>query len=329
MTADLFDPPAAGMVPASTPEQSVPASTGVDGPADSGGITKPKRTRKAKVTPPQSVACTFAEYQQIPGVNWSSLKHLMKSPLHYQHNLTQPPADTAAFMAGRLFHTAVLEPDRVPLDYAVFTGPRRAGADWEQFKAANAGRTIVKTEEYREALAMRDAVRAHKAASRILTGGVPERSITWDDPETGIMCKGRLDYLRPDGFVDLKRTANLDERRFQNTAHDLAYHMQFAFYTRGLRALGMAEPKVWMVAVEGDEPHDVAPFAVDPGAIATGDEKVTELLALLADCTKRKRWPGRYPEETAWFLPGWAYTEADEEFSGSMGLTIGTPGESA
>lgn len=300
------------------------------GPGDEpASEVSPKKRRSKKAHAPQSVACTFPEYQQIPGVNWSSLKHLMKSPLHYKHHKEQPPEDTATLMVGRLFHAAVLEPDRLPLDFAVWTGARRQGGDWEAFKAAHTGRTIVKAEEYREALAMRDAVRAHRAASRILTGGLAERSITWEDPETGVWCKGRLDYLRPDGFVDLKRTANLDERRFGNTAHDLAYHCQFAFYARGLKALGMEVPKVWMVAVEGSEPYDVAAFEVDEGAIATGDEKVSELLALLADCEKRKKWPGRYPEEVKWFLPGWAYTESDEEFSGSMGLTIGTPGESA
>ncbi|MEY2668998.1 MAG: Cyanophage [Pseudomonadota bacterium] len=316
-----------GMGLGGTPDQPDSPSVGGAEPTDSGVSPKKRRTKKAK--PPQSVVCTFAEYQQIPGVNWSSLKHIAKSPLHYKHHKEQPPEDTAAFMGGRLFHSAVLEPDRLPLDYAVWTGARRAGAEWEQFKAAHAGRTIVKTEEYREVLAMRDAIRAHRPASRLLTGGEPERSITWNDPETGLWCKGRIDFLRPDGFVDLKRTANLDERRFGNTAHDLAYHMQFAFYARGLKALGMESPKVWMVAVEGSEPYDVAAFEVDEGAIATGDEKVSELLALLADCEKRKRWPGRYPEETKWFLPGWAYTDSDEDFTSGMGLTIGTTGGAA
>jgi len=286
----------------------------------------PKK-RRGKAQAPRSFACTFPEYQQVPGVNWSTLKHLDKSPLHYKHHLEQPPDDTASMMGGRAAHTAILEPDRFPLDYAVFTGPRRQGGDWEAFKAAHPGRTILKAAEYQEALAIRDAVRGHKVADRILSGGEPERTITWDDPETGIPCKGRVDYLRPDGFVDLKTSANLDERRFQNTAHDLGYHMQIAFYCRGLKALGMEAPKVWIVAVEAGEPHDVAPFVVDPGVIATGEARIVELMALLADCTKRKKWPGRYPDETPFVLPGWAYTQSDEDWAETLGLTVG--GEAA
>jgi len=280
--------------------------------------------KKKKIEPPATIACTFAEYVQIEGVNWSSLKHMVKSPMHYLFAQSQPPEDTATLMAGRAAHTAILEPDRFPLEYAVYGGATRRGSDWEAFKAANEGRSIIKSAEYMEALSLRDAVRGHKVASRYLSDGLPERSITWTDEATGIKCKGRVDYLRGDGFVDLKTTANLDERRFQNTFHDLGYHMQLAFYLRGLKALGMLAPVVRLVAVEASDPHDVAAFIVDPGVLATGDEKITELLALLVDCQKRKKWPGRYPEESTLFLPGWAYSDVEADFDGDFGLSIPT-----
>lgn len=46
---------------------------------------------RRKPAPPASTVCTFAEYQQTPGVNWSSLKHMLKSPRHYQHHRQQSP----------------------------------------------------------------------------------------------------------------------------------------------------------------------------------------------------------------------------------------------
>lgn len=306
-----------------------PTAAGAGGDVGTPPVPVQPRKRAKKKEPPRSFTCTFQEYQQVPGVNWSSLKHLAKSPLHYRHHKAQPPGDTASMMGGRAAHTAILEPDRFPLDYAVFTGARRAGAEWEAFREAHAGRTILKVAEYQEALAIRDAVRSHRAASKLLTGGLPEQTITWDDPETGLPCKGRIDYLRQEGFVDLKSSANLDSRRFALTAHDLGYHMQLAFYARGLKALGMAEPKVWMVAVESSEPHDVAPFAVDPGVITEGDAKVGELLRLLAECQRRDKWPGRYPDESVFFLPGFAYTDPADGEDGDLGLTIGGTTEAA
>jgi hypothetical protein len=98
--------------------------------------------------------------------------------------------------------------------------------------------------------------------------------------------------------------------------------MQLAWYARGLKALGMAEPEVWMVAVEGSAPYDVAPMWVDPGVIATGDDEIGKLLGLLADCQKRKKWPGRYPETTTFLLPGYAYVEPDAEGADDLGLNV-------
>jgi hypothetical protein len=271
---------------------------------------------------------SFAEYQELVGVNWTTLKHLLKSPAHYSYHLTQPPEDRQTLMLGRAFHTAVLEPDRFPLDYAVYTGGDRRGREWEAFSAANSGRTILKEKEYAEAIRMRDAVRAHRRAAQLLSHGTPELAITWPDPHTSVVCKARLDYLHHPGVVDLKRTASLDARRFANTAADLGYHIQLALYRRGIAALTGVEATeipVWIVAVEGVPPHDVGVFRVDPGALATGDETVTTLLDTLVRCRRTKRWPGRYPDEVDWHLPGWAYvTEGEDETTApTMGLQIG------
>lgn len=270
---------------------------------------------------PTSREMSFADYLALPGLNWSTLKHLMKSPRHYRHQLMEPPEDRATLMMGRTLHTAVLEGDRFPLDYAVWTGGRRAGTEWDAFVAANPGRTIIKAEEYAQALAMRDAVREHRVAARLLGHGAPERTITWTDPGTGLACKGRIDWLRPDGFADVKKTAQFEARRFAAQAHDLGYHGQLAWYRRGLRALGMADPVAWLISVEATAPYDVAVWRVDEGVLATGDEVVTRLLNLLVECKRRDKWPGRYPEEQTFFLPSWAYTdpEADE----ATGLIIG------
>ena len=282
--------------------------------------------RKKKIPAP-SQTMSFAEYQGVVGVNWSSLKWLRVSPKHYEHHLRQPPEDRASLMAGRAFHTAVLEPDRFPIDYAVFTGPARRGEEWEAFKAANAGRTILKETEYAEALAIRDSVRAHKKASRILTGGLPEQVLVWTDPATKIVCKGRVDYLRPDGFVDLKRTTSrtFDLRRFGTVAHDYGYHLQAAFYRRGIASLSgvpTSDVRAWVVGVEGSAPFDVGLFPWDPEALGAADWELDQLLAKLAECRKRKKWPGRYEDETTLTLPAWAY-QSEEADEAALGLNIG------
>ncbi len=81
---------------------------------------------------------TFAEYLKLPAVNWSTLKAGRTSPLHYKHRLENPLEDSTRLAMGRGAHTALFEPDRFLLDYALFAGPRRAGKEWKAFKAASA-----------------------------------------------------------------------------------------------------------------------------------------------------------------------------------------------
>lgn len=290
--------PGMGVVPAPAPDVAgVPSASGV-----------------------LSRSMPFAEYLRVEGVNWSSLKHMAKSPKHYQYEKVPPPDETAAMVKGRAAHTAVLEPAQFDLEYVVYPG-RRAGKEWDNFEAANLDRTILTKSEEKAALAIRDAVHGHKVASALLSYGRPEQVIEWNDAETGIHCKGRIDFLRRDALVDLKTTANLDPRRFSVTALDMAYHGQLAFYLRGLAALGLDDLATYIVAVEADQPHDVAALKVDPGALAMGDVLVSALLNRLAECEATKEWPGRYPEEATFFLPGWAYVE-DAGEPATFGLTV-------
>lgn len=263
---------------------------------------------------------TFDEYRAIDAVNWSTLKQMRRSPKHYQFIVANPIEDTTRLALGRATHTAVLEPDKFALDYAVFRGPRRAGKDWDAFCAANRGRTILKLDEYATALAMRDAVRAHPIAGPILASGLPEQTFTWTDPETGLECKARPDWLATAAacFADLKTTVDVDADRFGALSARMGYHGQVAFYRRGLLAHGLdLPPKI--IAVEAAEPHDVAVFAVDEDALYAGDEEVGELLRRVAECRESGKWPGRYETEMRLTLPAWAFPDEDD---GGLGVVF-------
>ncbi|MGO8683423.1 MAG: PD-(D/E)XK nuclease-like domain-containing protein [Thermoleophilia bacterium] len=253
---------------------------------------------------------TFAEYQQIDSVNWSSLKAIGKSPLHYRYSLTHPREDTPAMLMGRAVHCAVLEPDRFPLDYAVYRGARRAGSDWTEFEAANEGRTILKVDEYERCLDIRNAVRAHPVAAALLTTGRPEVTVEWTDAATGIACKARIDWLQGRSLVDLKTCKSVDAREFGAVAARMQYHGQFAFYKRGLAATSKSDPRpARIIAVEYDPPFDVAVFRVGADAALAGDDLVDEYLRTLSVCRRRDNWAGRYPQQTELELPSWALGE--------------------
>ncbi len=76
-------------------------------------------------------------YRALPGVNWSSLKAMAKSPLHYLHGLENPPGDSPVFRFGRLFHSVTLEPHKVEAEYVVIekTPTKCEGPDWDAYQA--------------------------------------------------------------------------------------------------------------------------------------------------------------------------------------------------
>ena len=230
---------------------------------------KTRKTWSAK-----QLKMTFEDYAKIKAINFSTLKEARKSLMHYRYRLANPIEDTPRLAIGRATHTAVFEPDRFLLDYALFTGSIRKGKVWEAFKAANEGRTILKADEYETCLAIRDAVRSHPVAGPALTPpGEAEKVITWIDIRTGLKCKARLDWYRPGLLCDLKTTTDIDARRFGSLAERMSYHCQMAFYHDGLAALGLDAPLPKIVAVEAAEPHDVAVFAVNEDALWAGQKQ--------------------------------------------------------
>lgn len=259
---------------------------------------------------------THTEYDALPGVRWSVLKAMQESPRAYLHRRDNPISDSPGLLLGRAVHTAVLEPDRFPLEYVVFPGKVRRGAQWEQFQTANADKDILKADEYAQCLAIRDAVRAHPVAAEILSHGQSERVIQWKDGATGIACKAKLDWFDFENpgapLVDLKSTGTFGDR-FAATAARLGYHRQLAFYRQGLKVCGY-EPadEALIIAAQSDPPHDVCVYRLEAELLDYAWTEVRKLLERLKRCEARNNWPGMAPDEVVKLeLPLWAYP--DEE----------------
>ena len=265
----------------------------------------------------------FDQYQAVDAVNWSTLRALRDSPAHYQAALARPREDTDSLRLGRGIHTAILEPHRFLLDYVLWEGGTRRGEKWDRFLAEHAGKTPLKPEQYEKCLAVGEAVRAHPVVKRLLRTGQAEVSLTWTDP-TGILCKGRLDWLGARAFVDVKSTSTLDERVFASLCARMAYHGQFAFYHRALDVLGLKR-KVKMIACEIEPPYDVAVFDVDDDALWAGEELVSDLMRKLVACRTTRKWPGRYPTEQTLRLPEWAFPHDDLDVGG-LGIVASSQG---
>lgn len=256
---------------------------------------------------------TFAEYQAIDAVNWSSLKHLRISPKHYQHALANQRKDTAAFKLGRAVHTAVFEPDRLLRDYVIWEGGDRRGKAWEQFKELHWRSTILKEDEYARACAIRDAVRGCKLLAPYLVDGQAEHVLQWTDPKSGLACKGRLDMLSPLAVLDLKTSRHaVDLRLFASAAWGLGYAHQLEFYRRGAYAITGQDLPCIVVAVENAPPFDVCVSHVDEDTLWLAGEEIDKLLARLKECRETNEWPGAFSAEQTLAAPRWAHSNPED-----------------
>ena len=245
----------------------------------------------------------FADYCAWRALNASRLKLAAKSMKHY-HEFVQP--DTDNLVLGRADHTATLEPDRFPLEFTVWNEGVRRGKKWEAFAEANSDKSILTQAQYADILKMRDAVRGDAVAGPIVSGpGTAEVSIVWVDEPTGILCKGRLDWIVDGVIYDLKTARDVSPRRFGNSAVEYGYDISAAFYIDAWLAATGEVATIELICVEKSAPWDVVVVPLGDDAIEAGRGKYRKLLNEVARCRQRGEWPGiaggckvplRYPE---------------------------------
>lgn len=202
--------------------------------------------------------------------------------------------------------------------------PRR-GQYWEQF-VANAGKkTILTPEQHKLANDIAKSVRFHEGAQKYLEIGDPEVTLEWnlDRALGGRAAKGRVDWITRVGgkpyLVGLKTTRDCRHFQFSKQAANLGYHLAWAYYADGYKAIKGIEPGLIEIVVESEAPHAVAVYRIPNDIILQGREEYWECAKLLAECEARDEWPGPVTGEEELTLPSWAYKQ-DQDIA-DIGLT--------
>jgi hypothetical protein len=269
-------------------------------------------------------------YDGIAALNISRLKEIKRSPQHYRHAIDQPKVSTP-MTVGIATHVAVLEPERYAAEFAVWTrrtangnAAPRNGQWWDAFQAENAGKHILTYDDNALANAIAAAVRFDERANKYLAEGEPEVTLEWNlDATLGArLAKGRVDWLTNIGgvpyLVGLKTARNCAHYAFGTQAAKLGYHLQWAYYFDGFKAIRGREPRMVEIVVESEAPHAVAVYRIENDLIEQGREEYWEAAKHLAECERLDAWPGPVPTEEVLTLPSWAYHQ-DEDLT-EMGL---------
>lgn len=243
-----------------------------------------------------------AEYRKIKALNITYAKLFNRSPLHvwtaYNDESAQIVAPSYAMKQGTAFHWAVLEPHRLDADVAIDPGWAKNSNKYKEWSEANADKLIISAADDRNVRRMAEKIYRKKSAMQFLRSGYPEVTLLWREKETGIWCKGRIDWVTEPGdvLIDLKKTQIATSWAFEGAIRRYQYNHQAAHYCRGYRAITGKRPKKWIwIVSEIDPPNEANIFAADMAAVEMAEIDVEIWYETYARCQESGEWSG-YPD---------------------------------
>ena len=233
-------------------------------------------------------------YRAIKAVNKSTLWAMNKSPMHYKFACENPTPDTAALKMGRAIHAAVLQPKVFLKEWTVAPEVDRrtkeGKAAYEQFLTEAAGKEILSAQDYAEVQAIAAAVHADPSAADLLKGCTTEKPLFWKDEGTGLLCKCKVDAMKPGVMIDLKTSTDASTKAFTRDCFKYGYDVQLAHYLDAIQTISGESPDWYFIVVEKAAPYAINILKADTGVIDYGTIRRAELLKKLKDCRKERTW---------------------------------------
>ena len=269
------------------------------------------------------------KYEGIEAVNYSILKHFNRSPAHAREEMLHPSEPTKAMEISNADHLAILEPERFKKEYIVAPKvdrrTREGKEQWARFEAENASKSYLTETEFQQCEDIIKSIKKRENIANLLYGrGTNELSFVWEDTETGLLCKGRLDrfttYYGYSAIIDIKAVRSAVPGIFSNQCAKMNWHIQCAFYKDGLNTIQPIdrERRYIIVAIEKERPYEMRLFEFTDEAEHEGRMKYKSYLKQYKQCLETNVWPGYDDEVEPLALPRGAMGDYEiemEEFN--------------
>lgn len=270
-------------------------------------------------------------HRQHDWLSWSRMKYLLppSTPAHFKASLKRGEERKRHFDLGKVVHRLVLgegadfevvqalNKSKEPYDakdYLTVSSQRHMEEIYES------GKVPILRHELDQAEAMAAAVKEHPTADALLTNGKPEVSLFWIDPETGVKCRARIDWLhdKVEGrrriATDVKTALSASPIEFAKAAANHGYFGQHIHYLDGIKALGLdKDPAFVFVVIEKADP-----WLINVGQFANRDDlrlaraAVDHCRRLYAECLANDNWPGYGTGINDLLLPKWLHYSMEE-----------------
>jgi hypothetical protein len=288
------------------------------------GMTLPSERPLVVRDMPEDLYHAHSAYSQ------SQFKLLPKQPeLFYGYHVIEPPLwtfkQTDNMRLGTVLHGIHLEHKPllvVPPDVLTSNGQRR-GKKWEEWEQAHQGQFYLLAADAGVVEVMGAALMGDETVRRIIESDGPnELSLFWDDEETGLPLRARLDMLREGAggmmIADLKSTTiNVaDPHEVASHIMKFGYHQQDALYCDGARICLGRQPEMFaFIFVRSEPPFNCCLWVMNPNDVALGGRRNRKALRDLKHRLDTGDWLNDRAGQVNYVeLPRWAFTDdpADE-----------------
>jgi len=183
-----------------------------------------------------------------------------------------------AFDIGTYYHTAVLEPETLDAECAVFLGKMRRGKEWDAFKEEHEGKAIITKSDYAKADRLIQSTLGNTILQNLMEGG--EAELSCFTKVQGLDTKVRSDFIDVDrGFIfDLKSTTGnaKDYKSINKKIDDLDYDLSAALYIDAFNTVlgkDVIKDFYWVVATKDEEFANCQVYKATKKNLAVGRAK--------------------------------------------------------
>lgn len=206
------------------------------------------------------------------------------------------PASQDRMDRGSLLHMALLQPERLASDIAVWRGKIRKGAEWDAFEHDNDGKLILREADYQQVMAVYNEVKNHPMCGGFLSGCSAEVAMMLED--CGEFCRGQVDAvdLNRRRIIDVKTTdAGVSQDSCERTIRSLHYREKMALYRRWIAMITQTPANSWRcynLFISMDETCPaIAKILMPENVLEWGEETMVNALRKYGAARKANEFP--------------------------------------
>lgn len=268
--------------------------------------------------PIESAPPNWDYHADLSRISNSGVKEMLKTPAHYYQAYLAPKTEarkeTEALIFGQILHCLVYEPLDFPNRFYLMpkisktTAAGKSAVDEAQKLASINNKRLIFREEYELARQMAEVIRNHPFMREVMSQGMGERTILFNDPLTEAPCKLRLDWWSESTglIIDLKTCEDASKAGFAYSVKKYKYFIQDPFYIDGCQASGELYPEgMVFFAIEKKPPYLCKPYFIPDEARQYGRQQINQALTTYMECRRSGSWPGYsiIPEEIPFYIP--------------------------